>query len=454
MRFVGLVILFLSVPILVSLLRQMPHRRDWALTGIGFVLLLGGGQIASEVALYSWPLWNGIAKGAAMSLVDALAVALIATRRPRREWLPFWPVLLIYFTMLVLSMFQSSVPMASFFACWQFARVLLLFSAIGGETDRPGAVSGLLRGFALGLVVQAVVVVDQKLQGVVQATGLLVHQNTLGMLVELAVVPLIGSVMAGARGKLLFLGILAGLVVIAGGGSRGAMGLAAGGMVVLMLLSLIAETNPAKLRIVGLGAMALLIVVPFGLLTLKDRFGTHSVITQEQERDAFEVAARSMASDHPFGVGANMYVPTANTGGYSQRAGVAWNTGNRSAPVHNVYLLARAETGWHGEYAFIAMLVWPALAGLRLGMSRRRLGGRDMVLASAVALGVNALHNNFEFAGLTSSVLLMIGANLGIVAAGVRASRRASGGRSAPRRASAPPVAAAPGWATAQQQPH
>ena len=57
-----------------------------------------------------------------------------------------------------------------------------------------------------------------------------------------------------------------------------------------------------------------------------------------------------MIADHPLGVGANQYVIVANTGGYSARAGVPWNTDERAAPVHDAYYLVTAELGFLGLF--------------------------------------------------------------------------------------------------------
>ena len=59
-------------------------------------------------------------------------------------------------------------------------------------------------------------------------------------------------------------------------------------------------------------------------------------------------AAKMIIADHPLGVGPNQYLLVANIGGYSSRAGVAWNAANRSAPVHNSYYFITAELGFVG----------------------------------------------------------------------------------------------------------
>ena len=323
--------------------------------------------------------------------------------------------------------------MASFFVVWQFCRMLLLFALVGGECHYPELRKAMLKGFAFGLLLQATYVVQQKLGGVVQATGTMAHQNSLGMMTELALLPIMASMLAGDQRKVLLLGVGAAVLVIAGGGSRGTISFAGGGCAVLLLLSLVRGVTPSKMRILGLSAIALMLATPLAIATLKNRFGSSSVTTQDDQRPAFERAARAMANDNILGVGANLYVSTANTGGYAGRAGVAWNVANRSAPVHNAYLLARAETGWLGEIGFILLLSVPICAGLRHAFVTRRGSSGEISLGSAVALSVNALHNNYEFASLTYFVETLIIVNIAFIAAELKGIRSAGSIRATAR---------------------
>ena len=423
MRYVALALILLSLPIFMVLLRQYPRQRPWALTALGFALFVGG-NLRIDASIIGWPLWNGTARGLEVSSVDMLAIALIMTRRRMAGSLPFWGVIAFYGATLILSLLPSSVPMATLFVCWQFGRVALLFAALGGECHRDDMRKGLMAGLSLGLIMQAGYVIEQKLSGVVQATGTMFHQNALGMMTELALLPLLASLLAGDRRKLILAGIVGSMVIIAGGGSRGAISIAGGGVVVLMLLSLARGVTPIKLKVVGLGMLALVVATPFAMMTLKDRFGSNSITTQDDQRPAFERAAAAMAADYPLGVGANLYVPTANTKGYAARAGVAWNFANRSAPVHNAYLLTRAEAGWLGELALILFLVVPMVGGLRVAFFRRSGPAGEIALGGAVALAVNIVHNNFEFAGLLSNTLMLLAVNIALIAAIVRASRQ------------------------------
>lgn len=424
MRFIALALILGSLPLFLNLLRQNPHRRSWGMAAM-ICMLFFGTSLRISASIIGWPLWSGVSRGLDLSPVDMLALALILTRPRRIGRLPFWGLLGFYGATLAFSVLMSTVPMGSMFIVWQFARIMLLFAAVAGEVDREDMRRGVYAGLSLGLMLEAGFVAYEKATGVVQAGGTIGHQNTLGMMMELAVLPLLAALLAGDRRRIVLLGIGAGLIVIAGGGSRGTMGIGGGGLVVLILLSLIRQTTPHKWNILGLGVVALAVAVPLSLMTLNERFAGGSYVTKEDERAAYERAARAIAADYPLGIGANMYVSVANIQGYAQRAGVAWTQANRAAPVHNAYLLARAETGWQGEFALILLLAVPLVRGLRFSFAHRRSMGGDVVLGSTVALGTNMIHNTVEFGVHSYPVQALLIMNLGLIGAQFAAAKRA-----------------------------
>ncbi|OYW45986.1 MAG: hypothetical protein B7Z08_00170 [Sphingomonadales bacterium 32-68-7] len=422
MRWVALALMIISLPILIGWLKARRARRDYALTAIGLLTFLGG-DLAIEPSIISWPVWAGLARGIFLTPSDVLALALIATRGGSHSRVPFRLLIAVYAIPVMLSMAFSPVPFATFFVVVQVLQMGVLFVAVAGEVARPGALRSLLIGLSLGLMLQAGYVIQQKLSGVVQAPGTFVHQNLLGMMVELAVLPVVAAVLEGERSKIMYGGIIGGMIVIAGGGSRAAMAIVAVAIGVLVLVSIARRMTPRKLQVMGMGVLALAIAVPLGQATLKDRFGDASVLSQEEQRAALARSARLIADDYPFGVGANQFVPVTNTGGYATRAGVAWSAGNRAIPVHNSYLLARAETGRAGEIMQILLLMIPALAGLRLAFGRRKGATPGIVLGVAVALIAVAVHNLFEYAWAVRTVQVMFFLNLAIIAGSMRAAK-------------------------------
>ncbi len=413
MRAVGILAVFISLPIFISLLRAMPRRRDLAVTAFG-ALTLAGGSISIDAALVSWPLWPGHVRGIIVSLLDIVALALIITRRsPGR--IPLLWVYGLYGAVVALSILSASVPAASAFSFFEVVCSALIFYALAGELLRPSALPAFVRGLSLGLMVQAAFVIVQKAQGVVQAPGTMVHQNLLGMMVEVTVLIIAAAALEGDRRKVVLMGLAAGLVVIGGGGSRAAMGLSVLGMIILLILSLARRATGHKLRITGVAVLALCVAVPFGLGTLTERFRGASFVTEEAERAAFERAARAMSGDYPWGVGANLYVIIANKELYSVRAGVAPRANNLGAPVHNAYLLQRAELGWIGQIAFILLILWPMAVGFKVAFGNRSSTHSGVALAAAVSLFVIALHSGYESAAITPEMQVIIAACLSVI---------------------------------------
>ena len=411
MRYVALAVILLSLPLFVAWLQSGQRNRDIAMTLLG-AFVFAGGSLQLDAAFISWPTWPGTSRGFLISPTDTLALALLFTRKRSGKGLPFIWLMAAYLAVLALSATYSRVPMASAFAVWDFGRVILVFLAIGGELARPAAYPALLRGFSLGLIVQAGYVIEQKLSGVVQASGTMGHQNLLGMMTEIVFLNLLVAMLEGERSWLVRLGALSGVIIVAAGGSRGAMGMMGA----------------------ATGVAVLLAATPIAMITLKDRFGELTVTTEETQRKAMEEAARAISADHPFGVGANLYTTVSNMDGYAARAGVSWFGANLTVPAHNAYLVARAELGYHGQAVFALLMLIPMVGGLTHAFRHRRSRSDGWTLGPATALGAAVIHSSFEFNAYTYAVLLPLSMNIAIVASRIRAARlgglaqRAAGG--------------------------
>ena len=58
MRFVGILLVFLSIPIFISMLKAYPQQRNWAYFLFG-ILPLTMSALNLDAALISWPTWTG-----------------------------------------------------------------------------------------------------------------------------------------------------------------------------------------------------------------------------------------------------------------------------------------------------------------------------------------------------------------------------------------------------------
>lgn len=390
------------------------QRQRFGLTAIAFLIFFDG-SLQADLAVLSWPMWNGTSQGILIGAVDVLALLLIADAKPSVK--PTWRGFLTTGLALaiLLSIPGSSVPLASFFTLWDLVRIGLVSMAISCHLWRRNGTKSLLVGLGAGLTLQAGYVLFDKLSGVVQATGTFAHQNVLGMMTELAAIPLAAAILEGERHKFVILGFASSLLIVGGGGSRGALGFLIGGLFVLVGLSLARRVTKRKVGVLAGGMLLIGAISPFALGTLAERFGGDTLVTEETARQSLEVAAREMASNNWLGVGANQFVPVANLEGYSDRAGLDWSPSLRSQPVHNAYLLARAETGWLGQVFVFALLSLPPLIGLRLAFRLRRRWDTGVALGSAIAIGAIGFHSNYEYAVLTYQVLILVYLNIALI---------------------------------------
>lgn len=417
MTYIWAGITILLYPLALILLKNNILRRSWAF------IVLGVLSLAPNIPtgyLYGWFGWPGIVKGFGVPIVVVLSLALISTRRGMTSRSPFWWLFALYGAALLISIFPSRVGLATVFVWWQYASLLLVFAAVAGEADKPVIRSAILTGFSIGLSYQALYSISQQLSGVTQAKGTFVHQNVLGLATELILIPLIAIALGGVRTRTTYVGLISGLICVAGSGSRATMGIVGGGIILLGMLSLARNANPRKIAAAFLGVAILAVTTLFALGTLNERFQGENFFTGDDQRVRFEEAARAIADDNFFGVGANNYVLVSNTEGYADEMGVGWQRGNRAAPVHNAYLVARAEAGRLGEIAFFLILAVPIYFALRLSFKHRTSLRGDLLLGCAVALIANILHNMYEYAAHTFAIQVLIMIIIGFVAAEVR----------------------------------
>lgn len=447
MRIVGIGILLLMLPLLVAWLQAARANRDIAVMLLGVLVFLIG-RLDVSVGIVVWN-WTGTSPGITLGTADIVALALLLTRERSGRLLPFTWLMASLLAVLALSVTYSFYRMPSLFSVWDFCRVFLVFLAVGGEIARPSAFRALLRGLSIGLMVQAGFVIEQKLSGVIQATGTGSHQNGLGMMTEIVVLLLVGGILEGERDRLFLPGVVAGLIVVAGGGSRAAIALLGIAILLLIAVSLVRNRTAHKVAVAAGAAALLTVSAPVAVFTLKERFGERSVLEGENVRPALEKAARLMSRDHPLGVGANLFQFVNNTQGYAARSNLTWHGSNRAVPVHNAYLLARTQVGYHGEAIFALLLLVPMVAGFRHAFRYRRLPAEGWTLGAAMALAAIAVHSVVEFGAMTHTVQVPLVISIAVIAARMRAVRetRATGNTGHP---AAGQAANAPGTAIPQ----
>lgn len=415
MRFVALAVIIFSVPIFLVLLQQNAKYRRYLYFAIGFLpFVISAWNL--DGAIISWATWPGQTKGVVITLLDALALAVVIRSRRSPLFFPFTGIIIAYIGAASLSILFSNNPQASFFYAWQLGMVLLVFWAAANVCMTEDGQKMIIAGLVCGVTLQAGFSISQKLSGVVQASGTMGHQNLLGVATHFALYPSLAMLMATKKAKLPLIGVIAGLIVVAFGASRATIGLAGIGVILLIFLSMARKPSARKTKVAVIGLVVLAIATPVAIASLQQRFAITSSEGSNEERQAFERAAKMIFSDHPMGIGANQYVVIANTEGYSQKAGVIWNRGSRSAPVHNTYLLVAAETGFIGFFCFILLIFVPIFAAFKFAWSNRGDPKGDLAVGIGVTLTIVALHSFYEWVMVTWVIQYLLAISIGLLA--------------------------------------
>lgn len=352
------------IPLLAGILRS--HRRyllyaAFALGALPFIISQG-----LYVAVISWATWLGPVKGVEVSLLDGVVIAILIATRPAKVPLS----LKIIFGFIVLAWTVSTIAggqtLPSLFYATQLVRAVLLFAAVVRLcAEVPNAPLAILAGSGVGLCYEAILATREYLAGDPRPGGNLGHSNFLGLASSLVTFPALSLAIGGRRTFLPAMVVAAGLVTALVGGSRATLGLFVIGSALTLMLSVRHRRTSRKMAFAGGATLLLLLCAPVMLWALNQRSEADKQ-SSNQERASMKLAAKMMIADHPLGVGPNAYVLVANVGGYSQRAGVAWDYGSRSAPVHSAYYLITAEFGFLGLLSFVALLINLLLLGVKM----------------------------------------------------------------------------------------
>ena len=428
MKWVFLLALIVMTPALAAHLRGQPRHILPAGFMLGLLIFLIG-PLDLYVAPISWAGWPGPVKGLEVSVLDGLAVAIIAATRPIKTPLMLKLALGIYAIAILVSTLMSGQYQPCIFYAWQLFRAVLVYQAVArataGYSDFPIRV---LYGLGLGLAFEAFTATSQYIGGDSQAGGHFGHQNLLGMASLLVALPIFALLLAGHRTKFAIGILVCEAVIVFAGGSRAAIGLFGIGLFICIFLSIWHRSSGRKTMICGLAFLGLACTAPVMMLAVERR-SEQARLSSNEEREQFNKAARMIIADHPLGVGANRYVIVANLGGYSERAGVPWNVSERSAPVHNFYYLVAAELGLLGFIGLIALLAGIILTGIR-ALKRVAWSERSELLVGVTASAIVASgYFAFEWVAMTFHIHYLFAINTGMLVALAAAHQQIAPGR-------------------------
>ncbi|GAA4214393.1 hypothetical protein GCM10022253_06970 [Sphingomonas endophytica] len=441
MKWVFLLLLLGLCPALASSARKARYQPAFAFA-MGFApFLLSLWHL--YVAPVSFPYWPGHTKGIEVSVIDALAVAILIGTPRRKKRAPLIWLFISYTVLTALSAAWAIDKLAALGYAAQLVRMLLVFLAARRLAANPHAYKAAVAGGVAALCVELFYAVQQHLEGVLQPGGTLGAQNLLGLMTNLVGIPALSLLLANVRGWQSKVGPPVALAIDVLTASRATLGFGAAGMGALLLISSKWRWTARKAMVFGLAGVAALALTPVAITTIGKRVNSNNVESSNAEREAFKQAAWMIIKDYPAGVGANCYVVISNIGNYASRAGVNSMSGSRATNVHDSYLLVTAETGMISAIVLVLFIGGGVLKIIRTAFQYRKDKRGDYLLGIGMSLLTAGLHLKFEWAFVMSPVqylmFLFLGLGVGLseqVGADAEAERRAK--RAAQREADEP----------------
>ena len=398
---------------------QTNPRRAPLLSGLLGLLIFTYAPYNLAVSPYAFAMWPGYVKGLEITALDAVALAILLGNRQRSYRIPFQWQMGLYLFAVVIAVTQSVLPLVSSFYLWQLLRVYIVFRAVALVAQDERHLHAIIAGLILGLGLQSVLAGWAKLRGMAQSGGSLGHQNLLGMMTNLVLMPAIAMALARIRVRWAMLAVGAGALALVSTASRGSIGIGAAGVGAVLALALIRRPTARKWGMAALALATIAIATPLAMRSLESRFGQSDItfsVEGDNVRLSMERAAEMMIDDYPFGVGPNYFAVAANTGQYWRKAGVPATRGNMAAHVHNSYLLVRAETGFFGLAAVWLLLASAIVYPIYVAFKHRADARGDVLLGLSVSFMTFAAHNTVEWGVVDDNLQYFLAILLGLIA--------------------------------------
>ena len=357
----------------------------------------------TAINFFSHEDYRGSSRGMEVSVVYLIAAALILAAALKRKMTKLVPstgaILFVAYFLLCLPSLQTAENMLfSWMEIWKMIMLYIVYLSIRAYLSATDDVKSLMRGFAVFVFYNFILVIGEHLAGVYQPHGSFPHQNCLAMGMHLFANLFFAYYLAvGFRGsKLSALAFACASACILRTYSRGAIAMMPLAFFVTFALSafvslkvplsrLVARMLPiALVGVVGLAAM---------LPHIINRF-QNAPEASKNTRIELALCAKEMILDEPLcGVGINNWGIKINSPyEYAELAGRNPNRGEgfKDGIVETVYLLVGAECGIP---ALVAMLLWFAYyLVLCFSLARRLAGTAYAAIPVGIAGGLVACY--------------------------------------------------------------
>lgn len=399
-----------------------------------------------DITILNQPLYRGTTLGFEFGLVDVMGIALLAIRLTAPRWqgkpLKLAPrgtlILLLYTATGLPSLLLGPEPLYGVFEIWKFLRGLACFWLFANIIESSEDFRLIVYAILASCVITTLkVLYDRYGLGMHRVMGFMGHSNVTGMYLYICVAFIAAWLFdaeqsIGIRWGLALGGATVGILMTL---SRGAIVMVPVILLALVTLSLVHALWPAagrgrrRLRpnLRQVGRIGLIVILGgFGAIpvmwkswdTLHKRFVEGNEKGTEGRMDK-NAAALWMADDYTFGVGLNRFSILA-TSPYKYAQAYERDmpdTMNYRAPVHNVYLLVAAETGWWSVPFFLLILIVPmrwALHEARRARDRYTRAFAGGVMAMLLSVTV---HGMLEYQLRVANIWIVFFAMVGALAA-------------------------------------
>ena len=394
MKYAVFAIAMMGVPplaVIISMNKAWMKYAVWAM-----VAALAAYQ-GTAINFFSNEHYRGTSRGMEVSVVYLFAAAMLiaaAIKHRKPKLVPSWgaAVFVLYFALCLPSWTSAENTLFSWMEIWKMIMLYMTYLSVRAYLNVTDDVKSIVKGLAVFVVFNFLLVVKDHLMGVYQPRGVFPHQNCLAMAMHLFANLFFAYFLAGGwRGsKLNTLAFVAASACIVRTYSRGAMAMIPVSFAVTFALMAFVGLKTSKVRLLKrviplalLGFVGLAAMLP----RIIERFQS-APEASKNTRIELALCAKEMIADEPWrGVGINNWGIKINPPyEYAERAGRNNNRGEdfRDGIVETVYLLVGAECGIPALAAMLLWFLWYLILGVRLV---KRLKGTPYVAIPAGLAG-------------------------------------------------------------------
>ena len=365
MKYAVFTIAALGVPplaVILSLNKAFMKYAVWAMIGALAVYQ------STAINFFSHEHYRGTSRGMEVSVVYLIAVAMLLTAMMKHRLPKLVPsfgaaLFLVYFALCLPSWATAENTLYAWMETWKMIMLYVTYLSVRAYLNVTGDVKSLVKGLAVFVIYNFLLMVKDHLSGVYQPHGAFPHQNGLAMAMHLFANLFFAYFLAGGwRGpKLNLFAFVAASACILRTYSRGAIAMMPLSFAVTFALMVFAGVDTPKSRVFR-RIVPLAVVGFLGLVAMLPRIVERFESAPEASKNTrveLALCAKEMIADEPWrGVGINNWGIKINPPyEYAERAGRSTNRGEdfRDGIVETVYLLVGAECGIP---ALAAMVAW------------------------------------------------------------------------------------------------